>query len=416
VVIASRSGAEENTSRLESGVSTIYAGTSCVLGIEDGEVRVYGILGRGQKELLVVDTSDSPQFKLVAEENTAIYEDKTQSRENTGFDTDQLAPRGTLGPKTTYSVDGQSPLGLEAAFGEIKVVSPVEPLASHTFFSSSPSKRRASITSSDTTVTPIASAMSSPLFNIGSPMSPDLGRDSPSPVFCLRQPPSPNSVNSGRSPLEPSPASQEQLEKRLHIARVFNRHTEPLSAGTPDMANSLKVSTGWGCSTSAFTNNQFIIIPPSPALENSTKHVSNSVNFPNRKAFSNLRRESLCPAKPRGRRPSQLAITITATPKASQPPTLKAPQLPRSRNPSLMRPVQRQPKFANAISVETARAGVVVPIGAVQIRAARNPTVGLHRGGMPTRRARSVSPPRTAAMAVWAEDKSLWREKSLAID
>jgi hypothetical protein len=54
VVIASRSGAEVNTSRPESGVSTIYVETSCVLGIEDGEVRIYGILGRGQKELLVV--------------------------------------------------------------------------------------------------------------------------------------------------------------------------------------------------------------------------------------------------------------------------------------------------------------------------------------------------------------------------
>ena len=114
MVIASRSGAEDSTSRPESGVSTIYAGTSCVLSIEDGEVRVDGILGRGQKELLVVDTSDSPQFKLVAEENTVIYE-------NRGHDTDQLAPRGTVSPKTTYSRDEQSPLGLEAAFGEIEL-------------------------------------------------------------------------------------------------------------------------------------------------------------------------------------------------------------------------------------------------------------------------------------------------------
>jgi hypothetical protein len=152
----------------------------------------------------------------------------------------------------------------------------------------------ASIASSDATATPIASAMPSPLFNLGLPTSPDLGRDSPSPVSCLGQPVSPNSANSGRSPSEPSPASQEQLEKRFHIASVFGRHTEPLSALTPDSVNSLKVSMGWDRSTSAFTNNQFInIIPPSPAVENTTKRLSNSVNFPNRKALSNLRHESL---------------------------------------------------------------------------------------------------------------------------
>ncbi|KJZ70054.1 hypothetical protein HIM_10558 [Hirsutella minnesotensis 3608] len=42
-----------------------YAGTSAVVGIQDGEVKVYGLLGRGEKELLVVDTNDTPYAKLV---------------------------------------------------------------------------------------------------------------------------------------------------------------------------------------------------------------------------------------------------------------------------------------------------------------------------------------------------------------
>ena len=42
-----------------------YAGTSAVLGIVGGEVKVYGYLGRCEKELLVVDTNQRPIGKLV---------------------------------------------------------------------------------------------------------------------------------------------------------------------------------------------------------------------------------------------------------------------------------------------------------------------------------------------------------------
>ncbi|KAK9445062.1 hydrolase, carbon-nitrogen family protein [Metarhizium brunneum] len=56
VVFANRTGMEGEVT---------YAGTSAVIGIESGEVRVYGILGRGDKELLVVDTDAAPYAKLV---------------------------------------------------------------------------------------------------------------------------------------------------------------------------------------------------------------------------------------------------------------------------------------------------------------------------------------------------------------
>ncbi|KKA25967.1 hypothetical protein TD95_002172 [Thielaviopsis punctulata] len=51
--------------RCGSQGSTCYTGTSTVLGISNGEVRVYGLLGRGTKELLVVDTSNPPYGRLV---------------------------------------------------------------------------------------------------------------------------------------------------------------------------------------------------------------------------------------------------------------------------------------------------------------------------------------------------------------
>lgn len=55
VVFCNRTGSEGNAT---------YVGTSVVLGIHDGEVKVYGLLGRGSKELLVVDTDNEPYAKL----------------------------------------------------------------------------------------------------------------------------------------------------------------------------------------------------------------------------------------------------------------------------------------------------------------------------------------------------------------
>ncbi|CEJ80994.1 Putative Carbon-nitrogen family protein [[Torrubiella] hemipterigena] len=56
VVFCNRTGIEDDAT---------YAGTSAVIGIHEGEVKVYGLLGRGSKELLVVDTNDAPYAKLV---------------------------------------------------------------------------------------------------------------------------------------------------------------------------------------------------------------------------------------------------------------------------------------------------------------------------------------------------------------
>ncbi|KAL2873927.1 hypothetical protein SGCOL_010898 [Colletotrichum sp. CLE4] len=56
VVFCNRTGIEDDA---------VYAGTSAVVGIQAGEVKIYGLLGRGEKELLVVDTNNPPYAKLV---------------------------------------------------------------------------------------------------------------------------------------------------------------------------------------------------------------------------------------------------------------------------------------------------------------------------------------------------------------
>ncbi|TGO68921.1 hypothetical protein BOTNAR_0018g00440 [Botryotinia narcissicola] len=57
VILANRCGTE--------GEAT-YAGTSTVLGIKDDEVNVYGILGRGEEKLLIVDTDEHPMAKIIS--------------------------------------------------------------------------------------------------------------------------------------------------------------------------------------------------------------------------------------------------------------------------------------------------------------------------------------------------------------
>ncbi|KAK3994725.1 carbon-nitrogen hydrolase [Cladorrhinum sp. PSN332] len=57
VVFANRCGIEDEV---------LYAGTSTVLGIQNGQVNVYGILGRGEEKLLVVDTDEPPFAKIVS--------------------------------------------------------------------------------------------------------------------------------------------------------------------------------------------------------------------------------------------------------------------------------------------------------------------------------------------------------------
>lgn len=56
VVFCNRTGVSGNR---------VFAGTSCVLGIRDGEVTVYGLLGRGEEQVLVADTRKAPLGKLI---------------------------------------------------------------------------------------------------------------------------------------------------------------------------------------------------------------------------------------------------------------------------------------------------------------------------------------------------------------
>lgn len=87
IVFCNRTGVEGET---------VYAGTSAVIGVKDGEVNVYGLLGRGEKELLIVDTDNPPFAKL-------IYRPDGES----------IVPSqlGELGDKTDVQVPPPPPVG-----------------------------------------------------------------------------------------------------------------------------------------------------------------------------------------------------------------------------------------------------------------------------------------------------------------
>ncbi|KAL8407581.1 hypothetical protein RB594_006419 [Gaeumannomyces avenae] len=107
VVFCNRCGSEEN------GVA--YSGTSAVLGIKNGNVSVYGLLGRATKELLVVDTENPPFARLVqADSDQPILPRDAPSalhqRSESGFKQSQPSP-GSVPDKTWPPVTSASEMG-----------------------------------------------------------------------------------------------------------------------------------------------------------------------------------------------------------------------------------------------------------------------------------------------------------------
>jgi hypothetical protein len=128
VVICNRCGVEDES---------VYAGTSCVLGIDGGEVKLYGILGRGEKELLVVDTDTAPYAKLVAESPSPQVEhypvpgfSSRQSHDSAKADSEHA----------TTDRDKLGPVSIDSILAAPQPISPVSPSSTTAFFSSQPTR------------------------------------------------------------------------------------------------------------------------------------------------------------------------------------------------------------------------------------------------------------------------------------
>ncbi|KFY36464.1 hypothetical protein V495_07892 [Pseudogymnoascus sp. VKM F-4514 (FW-929)] len=134
IVLANRTGVEGDA---------VYSGTSAVLGIQSGEVKLYGVLGRGERELLVVDTSKRPQAKLVSDPTipARTREPARPLRKGTSIlsehQNESCDTHESKGTRSSFAPLAE-PEDIQPSIDEILAggisMSPVEPLSSHVFF------------------------------------------------------------------------------------------------------------------------------------------------------------------------------------------------------------------------------------------------------------------------------------------
>ncbi|KAL2068252.1 hypothetical protein VTL71DRAFT_16350 [Oculimacula yallundae] len=210
VIFANRCGTEEEL---------VYAGTSAVIGINKGEVKVYGLLGRGEKELLVVDTSRLPEAKLVSTPNSSTTE-APETPYPAAQDDQPLMDQPLIIPDWS---DNDSGNGSEEADTYYYEFSPVSPSASRGppfFFHPKPTR------------------ISNFCYDLPSPDCKRTGLRTPSPESPIfYRPSSPKSRNVSRTRNETR--KQESLEKVSHgLAEVdrsyIGRRGRNSAAAVPD--------------------------------------------------------------------------------------------------------------------------------------------------------------------------------------
>ena len=256
VVIANRCGVEDDA---------VYSGTSCVLGIDSGEVKLYGVLGRGEKELLVVDTTAAPQAKLVAELTSTVPEDSAQNRQEPKFD-----PGSSSRDKLVASID--------AVLSASNPVSPVEPHFAHSYYSSQPPKTEEILSRLKSSV--VTESRSSSNASIQSPAGSPRSLDPvaaaiprpPAPVSgsppvsqTIPRPPSARSgTPSGTQPISRPQSARSQKPIRKESVSSPHKRFENLEGleiigivdlkdrQEPDSASSMTTNTPWEANPSFF--------------------------------------------------------------------------------------------------------------------------------------------------------------------
>ncbi|KAK1778990.1 carbon-nitrogen hydrolase [Copromyces sp. CBS 386.78] len=94
VIFCNRCGMEDDV---------LYAGTSAVVGIKNGEVSVYGLLGRGSRELLVVNTDAPPYGKLVNRPDATTENNEEHMPQTTPGTTGNPVSPGQANTTSPYS-------------------------------------------------------------------------------------------------------------------------------------------------------------------------------------------------------------------------------------------------------------------------------------------------------------------------
>lgn len=231
VVFANRCGTEDEA---------VYAGTSAVLGICAGEVKVYGILGRGEKELLVVDTDKRPQAKLISEPKSSLSNRPDSKKEEVPPPEDSRT-NSTLSEKSeqsSVSVTTQTTGRTSPNLDDMPIIiddiisplSPVEPNSPHAFFSS-----KGNIQEGESLFDSLLSSVSQP--QEFAPPHPS------SPTFNRPQSPKSRNCSRTREPLQQAPALiAHDLAQEPQVTQQFIRvktplHSAPLVTDLPSCAS-----------------------------------------------------------------------------------------------------------------------------------------------------------------------------------
>jgi hypothetical protein len=418
VVLANRCGSEDEA---------VYAGTSCVLGIEDGEVKVYGILGRGERELLVVDTKDPPQFKLVAEPDAIIQQDTMQSgNAPTVLDPEQakLAASRDTRADTPYPSDtpgqGREALiaSIDAVLADVTAVSPVNSAGPHAFFNTERpqaeerlGKLRSSMNAneipSQNSSTSISSVVQSPVpilkdpppGRTGTPRSGKSGQRATEQRRSERR-----SEASSDHPSDRPPVPNKMLLDMLKINTESDRDLDPHDL-PPDSASSMKVNTPWETSPALFRAEEIVKIlkapTPSPPMPSSIWHASPPTPTPvpqtPRSPTAGNGKQASFPIVPI--LSSNGAIPIVSSSRYAPtfiPPT-ERPQSPKSRNTSRSRTPHKEPALASQDLInKPAIAPIIVPVTELRSDSSvqtTDPSNGSpSKGGLGPRNERSMSP------------------------
>jgi hypothetical protein len=268
VVFANRCGREDGA---------VYAGTSAVLGIEGGEVKVYGVLGSGESELLVIDTSEEPKAKLVTEPSTTPADYSTHNLDASGSE-------------TPTSEEGEYPASIDAILSASKPISPVEPRFPHAYYAPEPPKtedvlqklnssahpdeallkpvsntpNNVSHSKRSSTQSSIApSVQSSILQSIHSSMPSSDHSSITSSLPIINRPDSGKSRTSSRTgtPQRSGPAPEAVSRNVIHNSLVIPMATVGLSPGSddgaePSSASSMTTNTPWDRDTNPFRDEE----------------------------------------------------------------------------------------------------------------------------------------------------------------
>ncbi|KAI5464369.1 carbon-nitrogen hydrolase [Mariannaea sp. PMI_226] len=121
VVFCNRTGHENGAT---------YAGTSAVIGVQDGEVNVYSLLGRGEKDLLVVDTDDVPYAKLVYRpEDHQVPATPRELQKNTRHESEKNPGERDEKPRKSSDIDTSNvELSLHEPVNSASIPTPSSPL------------------------------------------------------------------------------------------------------------------------------------------------------------------------------------------------------------------------------------------------------------------------------------------------